>query len=119
MNFEPFTKEQYDQLRANEIALRQAQRDDQDEPDFPPVVKLFTPDGAGTWLIVDIAEDGMCFGLCDHGHGFPELGYLHIEEIQEARGGLGLKIEVDTGFTATKPISKYVEEASAARRIVT
>jgi hypothetical protein len=42
------------------------------EPDFLPVVKLFTPDAGCTWLLTEIDPDDpdIAFGLCDLGMGF-------------------------------------------------
>jgi len=44
--------------------------------------------------------------------GFPEFGTVSLTELAEYRGRLGLGIERDLHFTATKPISEYIEEAS-------
>jgi hypothetical protein len=46
------------------------------QPDFLPVVKLFTPDGGCTWLLteLDTDEPDIAFGLCDLGMGCPETG---------------------------------------------
>ncbi len=43
-----------------------------------PVVKLFMPDGSGTWLLTELdpAEPTRAFSLCDPGLGSPELGYV-------------------------------------------
>ena len=89
--------------------------------DPPPVVKLFTPDAGATWLLTEIDPDDHdhAFGLCDLGHGFPELGYVSLAELQSVRGRLGLPIERDLHFTASKPISAYAREARRAERIVT
>ena len=37
--------------------------------DPPPVVKLFTPDGAATWLLTELdpEDPDRAFGLCDLG----------------------------------------------------
>lgn len=89
--------------------------------DPPPVVKLFTPDAGATWLLTEIDpddEDHM-FGLCDLGLGFPELGYVSLAELMSVRGRLGLLVERDLHFTASKPISAYAREARLAGRIVT
>ena len=50
------------------------------EIDFRPVVKLFTPDGAATWLLTEIdpAYQDIVFGLCDLGMGCPELGSVSL-----------------------------------------
>lgn len=87
--------------------------------DHPPVVKLFTPDGAATWLISESDPDDpdRLFGLCDLGLGYPELGYVSLAEITELRDKLGLPVERDQAFVADKPLSVYADEARAAGRI--
>ncbi|MHB8167818.1 MAG: DUF2958 domain-containing protein [Sulfuricella sp.] len=40
-------------------------------------------------------------------------------ELQSVRGRLGLQVERDLHFTASKPISAYAREARLAERIVT
>lgn len=89
------------------------------DSDHRPVVKLFTPDGAATWLISEIDPDDpdRLFGLCDLGLGFPELGYVSLTEITELRGKLGLPVERDRHFVADKPMSAYAAEARVAGRI--
>ena len=67
------------------------------------MVKLFTPDASATWLIVeaDLDEPDRLFGLCDLGHGYPELGYVSVREIETLRGPLGIPVERDhTSFGA-------------------
>ena len=85
------------------------------------MVKLFTPNAGATWLLTEIdpGDHDRAFGLCDLGHGFPELGYVSLAELQSVRGRLGLPIERDLHFTASKPISAYAREARLAERIVT
>ena len=110
------TDEQRAQLLANG-----RQSLDNDDFDPPPVVKLFTPDADATWLLTEIDPDDHdhAFGLCDLGHGFPELGYVSLAELQSVRGRLGLPVERDLHFTASKPISAYAREARLAERILT
>lgn len=85
-----------------------------DETDHWPVVKLFNPTGAATWLLTELAADGdTLFGLCDLGFGSPELGYVSLAEISGIRVGFGLRIERDRHFKAGYPLSVYAE---AARR---
>ena len=110
------TDEQRAQLLANG---RQSLENENSDP--PPVVKLFTPDAGATWLLTEIDPDDHdhAFGLCDLGHGFPELGYVSLAELQSVRGRLGLPVERDLHFTASKPISAYAREARLAERIVT
>lgn len=111
MKIEPLTQEHYDQLLANSQAMGNAMTGGDDQPEHFPVVKLFTPDAQCTWLLTEIDEDGRLFGLCDLGFGEPELGYVMLQEIQEASGKLGLPVEVDIHFRATKPLSEYAEQA--------
>src|SRR5262252_1732212 len=89
--------------------------DDGNTIDFEPVVKLFTPDAACTWLLTEIdPEDAdIAFGLCDLGMGCPELGSVRISEIAAIRGRLGLPVERDLHFRAKETLSAYAEEASS------
>ena len=107
-------------LRAQLLTNGQQSLDNYDF-DPPPVVKLFTPDAGATWLLTEIDphDHDHAFGLCDLGHGFPELGYVSLAELQSVRGRLGLPVERDLHFIATKAISAYVREARLAERIVT
>lgn len=84
-----------------------------------PVVKLFTPDAGGTWLLTEIdpTDQDRAFGLCDLGNGFPELGDVSLAELQAVHGRLGLPVERDLHFKADKPISAYAREARLAGRI--
>lgn len=87
-----------------------------EEIDFPPVVKLFTPDAGATWLLTELDPDepDIAFGLCDLGFGYPELGSVRISEIMCVRGRLGLPVERDKFFEAEYPLSVYAEAASLA-----
>ncbi|MEJ1930673.1 DUF2958 domain-containing protein [Nostoc sp. NIES-2111] len=89
--------------------------------DHVPVVKLFTPDAQATWLLTEIDNccPGIAYGLCDLGLGFPELGYVSLEELVTVRGPLKLPVERDLQFSATHPISVYAEAARNARCITT
>ena len=90
-------------------------------PDFDPapVVKLFTPDAAATWLLTELDPDDpdTAFGLCDLGLGSPELGYVSLTELGAVRGGLGLPIERDLHFRPDKPSSAYAAAAQSSGRI--
>lgn len=85
-----------------------------------PVVKLFTPDAGATWLLseIDPADEDRAFGLCDLGLGFPELGYVSLEELASVRGRLGLPVERDLHFQGDKRLSAYAREARLAGCIV-
>jgi len=113
------TRQQYATLLAN--GRRQAAvKGTSDECDFWPVVKLFLPDGAATWLLTEIEPDDpdVAWGLCDLGMGFPEFGAVSLPELAALRGRLGLPVERDRHFVAHGPISRYVDAAFAAERIV-
>lgn len=90
------------------------------ERDYLPVSKLFTPDGAATWLLTEADPDDpdRLFGLADLGLGYPELGYVDLNELIAVRGRLGLPIERDQYFVAEKPLSAYAEDARRVGRIV-
>lgn len=108
-----------DELRAQLLANgRQSLAHEGFDP--PPVVKLFTPDAGATWLLTEIdpGDQDHAFGLCDLGLGFPELGYVSLAELATVRGRLGLPVERDLHFTASKPISVYAREARLAGRVV-
>ena len=116
------TTAQRDQLLANGRAQRQAIRyggGDCIPADPHPVVKLFTPDAGATWLLTELDPDDedLAFGLCDLGLGEPELGYVRLSELANARGPLRLRVERDRHFEADKPISAYAAEAHEHRRI--
>ena len=91
------------------------------ETDHVPVVKLFDPCGAATWLISAIEPDDpdILFGLCDLGLGFPELGSVRLSELEFVRGRLGLGIERDLYFEGKYPLLVYAEAASARDAITT
>jgi Protein of unknown function (DUF2958) len=84
-----------------------------DDIDPSPVVKLFTPDANATWLLTEIDENDVAFGLCDLGLGTPELGYVSILEILSVRGPMGLPVERDKHYAEPRPLSVV---ASLARR---
>ncbi|MBX5086736.1 DUF2958 domain-containing protein [Rhizobium lentis] len=94
----------------------------QDGFDPFPVVKLFTPDAAATWLLTEAFPEGpdvRLFGLCDLGLGSPELGYAMLSEIEDVRGKLGLPVERDLYFKAEHRLSTYAKIARHAGMIVT
>jgi len=108
------TQEQRAKLLDNGVATARG-----DERDPHPVVKLFTPDANGTWLLTELdpVEPDVAFGLCDLGLGSPELGYVHLSELSALRGPFGLSVERDRYFVADRPISAYARDARAAGAI--
>ena len=110
------TGAQREQLLANGATF------DTDEAyDQLPVVKLFTPDAAATWLLthIDPAWPDLAFGLCDLGVGCPEIGSISLSEIAALRGRFGLPVERDRHFVARKPLSAYSEDVRRAGAIIT
>ena len=92
----------------------------------PPVLKIFNPTGSSTWLIhsMDPHDEDTLFGLCDHGFGFPELGYVSLSELQEVRPKVRIIIngrtlempiflERDKHFRPTHSLAVYADAARA------
>lgn len=105
-------------LRAALCANAAASRGDE-RLDPVPVVKLFNPLGAGTWLATELYEDGdTLFGLADLGFGCPELGTFSLSEIERVRLPFGLAIERDIGFATTSRLSVWAECARGAGSII-
>jgi hypothetical protein len=105
-------------LRANDIARRVAERAGRPEPDPVPMLKLFNPVGAATWLATELNGDGdALFGLADLGFGCPELGAFSLSEIASVRLPFELGIERDIGFETPHPLSVWADAARAAGSI--
>jgi Protein of unknown function (DUF2958) len=114
-----FTKSQTEQLIAN--CQEQILNNERGNPniDFKPVVKLFTPDAQSTWLLTELGNDDIVYGLCDLGMGCPEIGFVCMYELRDLRGPLGLPVERDEHFEADKTLSAYANEAREHGRVVT
>ena len=71
----------------------------------PPVVKIFNPAGASTWLIHSMKpnDEDTLFGLCDHGFGSPKLGYVRLSALQKVRPKVRIIIK-SKGRTLAMPI---------------
>ena len=112
---ELITNELREKLLAN--GRRNAGREETE--DFLPVVKLFCPWGAATWLLTELdpASPDIAFGLCDLGMGTPEIGSVSLSELAEVTGPGGLRIERDLHFRATKTFQAYADEARRRGRI--
>ena len=64
-------------------------------------VKFFTPDANWTWYLFEYEDAtktafGFVVGLEN------ELGYFNLDELESLRGPLGLAVERDISFVATK-----------------
>ncbi|OQP67231.1 hypothetical protein A3860_02405 [Niastella vici] len=105
-----YTQSQYEQLIKN---------GQQRGKDHYPVIKLFMPGMRHTWLITELdpEEPDLAFGLCDLGMGFPELGYVSLEEISSVKNAYGLRVERDLHFEAKYPISVYANAARSCEQI--
>lgn len=63
-------------------------------------IKLFTPDSIWEWYIIEVSIDlDICYGYTKGFEG--ELGYFSLNELNEIRGNLGLKVEIDNSFNPT------------------
>jgi hypothetical protein len=105
-------------------ALRTGEVEGDAKHDPKPVVKLFNPCGAATWLLTELVppepdddDVQLAFGLCDLGFGSPELGYVSLKEISEVELIAGLYIERDIHFTADKTLSEYARIARETGRV--
>jgi hypothetical protein len=105
-------------LRANAIS-RRAGGASGASFDPVPLVKLFNPLGAATWLATELEEDcDTLFGLADLGFGCPELGYFSLREISAVRLPFGLAIERDIEFDTRFSLSIWAEWARRAGSIL-
>lgn len=85
-----------------------------------PVVKLFGPDTAATWLLAALSpDDRIGWAVVDLGLGFVEIGEVDMAELKAARGRLGLPIERDRWFTADRSVDAYRVAGAAAGRLGT
>jgi len=88
-------------------------------PDPVPLVKLFNPCGAATWLATELDRDGdTLFGLADLGFGYPELGCFSLSEIGAVRLPFGLRIARDPGFATRFPLSVWLDAAQLTGGII-
>ena len=88
--------------------------------DHTPVLKLFNPCGAGTWLLTELdpEDESIAFGLADLGFGTPEIGSFSLTELEAFQGPFGLGIERDLYFEGKFTLVVYAEAARAAGRVV-
>lgn len=103
-----FSQEQYQQLLDNG-------KPENKDKNHAPVVHLYLPCTACEWLLseIDPEEPRIAFGLCDLGKGFPELGYVDLEELQSVKvPPFGFTVTNNHLFEGKYPMSVY---AAAAR----
>jgi hypothetical protein len=100
-----FTEEQ-------EAKLLENGHEDNRDQDHAPVVKLHLPGTRCAWLLNELLphEPGIAFGLCDLGLGFPELGYVSLEELAAININ-DMTVQRDEYFEAKYPMSVYAQAA--------
>ncbi|PZR95194.1 MAG: transposase [Stutzerimonas stutzeri] len=88
--------------------------------DPQPVLKLFAPWCAMTWLISEMSPDDndVLFGLADLGTGAPEVGAIVLSEIAALQGPGGLSVEIDRYFSPRATLNEYASEAILAGKII-
>lgn len=113
------TKSIREQLLHNGILRLKREEQGDYDPDFLPVVKLFTPDANCTWLLTELdpEDPDIAFGLCDLGMQCPELGSVRISELESVRGKFGLPVERDRYFRPKHSLSVYARAAWNAAAI--
>tara|TARA_Y100000816_G_C25720579_1_gene379965 strand:- start:14 stop:241 length:228 start_codon:yes stop_codon:yes gene_type:complete len=71
-------------------------------------VKLFDPQGSGTWFLTELNPDtNVAFGLCHITEA--EIGYVDLDELQSYKGVFGLGIERDKFWPTGKSIAECRE----------
>jgi hypothetical protein len=70
------------------------------EPDPLVRVKLFDPQGAANWFLIEWDGEARAFGLCCIHEA--ELGYVDLDELSAYRGAFRLPIERDIHFQPTR-----------------
>ena len=106
-------------LRINAVLREMHAAREWDAPDPAPVLKLFNPCGASTWLATELdRDDDTLFGLADLGFGCPELGTFSLSEIASVRLPFGRGIERDEHFATRHPLSAWAETARRTGSII-
>jgi hypothetical protein len=84
----------HDLMPADMVAVLPRLYETEGRPDAIVHLKWFTPDANWTWYVVEFdPEERLCFGLVQ-GHE-REHGYFSLDEIEQLRGPLGLRVERD------------------------
>lgn len=108
----------YRQMFPNTL-LRRLQWHARPKADFPPVARFYDPHGKAVLLVT---RSRFCGHAVDALHnltdGGPLFQPLWISDIMALRPMLGIGLVRDPAFTATMPISAYLEAAGAQGRIV-
>ena len=99
--------------------------------DTPPVMKIFNPTGAATWMVhsMNPEDEDTLYGLCDLGMGCPELGYISLQKLQNSKaririiaGGRNLSntvgMERDRYFKTSHSLREYAQAAQDSGSII-
>ena len=79
------------------------------------VMKLFNPQGSGTWYIYEHVEDDIYMAFVNLGDPIcAECGTVSMSELMEYRGWLGLPLERDMHFDPLSITLKSVVETVKA-----
>ena len=78
------------------------------EHDFEPCVKLHIPGTDMLWLLTELDEDYVAFGLCQI--QMAELGSVWLPELMDIDVH-GLKVVQDTSFKPTMTLGAYARKA--------
>ncbi|MGE6784715.1 DUF2958 domain-containing protein [Ensifer adhaerens] len=99
--------------------LRRLQWHARPNANFPPVARLYDPNGKGVALLT---RSRVCGHAVDALHnltdGGPVFQPLWISDIMALRPMLGIELVRDETFSVTMPISAYLEAAGMTGRIV-
>ena len=108
-----FTEKQYKRLLANGVS-------GYGNHDHVPVVKLFLPDDNGTWLLTGInpEDETEAFGLSDWGDGYPEVGPVSLQTLDDLKGRYRYEVIRALDFEAKFPLSVYAYAAEDLGGIV-
>jgi hypothetical protein len=105
----------HEKLRERLSSLPGLRETEGQDLDTRQCVYVFLPGSGATWVLVEYDPDtGDCFGLCDLGMGFPELGYVNLAELETVRHpAFGLPVEVDDSITVYGKGRAMVERMNA------
>ncbi|MFN3717364.1 MAG: DUF2958 domain-containing protein [Rhizobium rhizophilum] len=85
---------------------------------FPPVARLYDPNGSSVMLLTRSRIDGHAVdALHNLSDGGPVFQPLWVSDIMALRPMLGIKLVLDETFTATLPIGVYLEAAATTGRL--
>ena len=76
--------------------------------DIKIVMKLFNPQGAGTWYLYEKEDDDIYMAFCNlNDPEMAECGRISMQKLMSYRGRLGLGIERDMRFD---PLSRTLKD---------